>query len=59
MSNGSITSRPATPVTDSPPDVIEGQIQEAKKKAEKLAQELADVVLQQQGPPGTPKLGKK
>lgn len=60
MSNGSTTSHPATPATDSPPDVIEAQaqqqaMQEAKEKAEKLARELADVVLHQQSPPGTPK----
>jgi hypothetical protein len=41
--------------------VAEAQAQlaigEAKKEAEKLARELAEVVLQQQGPPGTPKPG--
>lgn len=57
MSNGSTTSQPAEPITNSPPDVIEAQIQEAKKQVEKRAQELADIVIQQQSPPGTPKLG--
>lgn len=55
MSNGS-TSHPAEPPSNSPPDVVDAQLQEAKKKAEKVARELADIVVQQQAPPGTPKL---
>lgn len=62
MSNGN-ASQGTTPITDSPPDVTEAQareqaIQEAKEKAEKIAKELADIVLQQQGPPGTPRLSR-
>jgi hypothetical protein len=55
MSDQSTESQPATPVTNSPPDVTEAQAQQAKKEVEKLAQQLGDVVLQQQAPPGTPK----
>ena len=56
MSNGTPESQGPTPPTDSPPEV--DPVQEAKEKAEKLAKEWTDLVMQQQGPPGTPGLHK-
>lgn len=61
MSDVKTGAQSSTASTDSPVDVHELQaqaVEEAKKKAEKLVQDLADVVMQQQGPPGTPSLRK-
>lgn len=63
MSNGTTESQEATRPTDSPVDVSEAQaqqaIEEAKQQAVELAKDLADLVMQQQGPPGTPSLRKR
>lgn len=63
MSNGTVESVGPTPPPDGPVDVHEAQVQQAvqdaKKKAEELVKDLADIVTQHQGPPGTPSLRRK
>ena len=57
MSNGTVTSQPPTPVTDSPPDVLP-PVQEAIKQAGIKPGEVSDVILgsAKQSPPKTPKV---
>lgn len=58
MSNGT-QSVDKTPPVGGPVDVIDAAIAEAKKKGEELVKDLADLAMQQAGPPGTPSLRKK
>ena len=55
------TSHDPTETTDSPIDVHKERtkaVRKAVKEGEELVKDLADVVMRQQGPPGTPSLRK-
>lgn len=57
-----VTSQEPTETTDSPVDVhkegVKAAVKEAVEKGKELVKDLADIVMQHQGPPGTPGLRK-